>query len=159
MLFIGKLNAKGTPVKGNRSNFRHGLRGSRVWCAWMSMKTRCMNLRHPSYRNYGQRGITVCERWLAFDNFFADMGHPPPGHTLDRIDNNGPYEPGNCRWASKKEQANNTRVNRMVTLNGEVMTAMQYAERTGIKYCTVMYRLVRAALEPAPRRGDKDAQS
>jgi hypothetical protein len=90
-------------------NTKHGLYRSRAYQCWQNMKTRCFNPRHRAYRWYGGRGITVCERWLIFENFYADMGEPPPGMSLDRIDLHGNYEPGNCRWATVAEQLANRR--------------------------------------------------
>jgi hypothetical protein len=78
--------------------------------AWLAMRARCRHPGNPNFKNYGARGITVCERWEIFENFFADMGsRPSPKHSLDRIDNDGNYEPSNCRWATPKEQMNNVR--------------------------------------------------
>lgn len=76
---------------------------------WMNMIQRCTNANAPGYKHYGGRGITVCERWLKFENFLADMGERPEGLTLDRIDNDGNYEPGNCRWATCEQQNANRR--------------------------------------------------
>lgn len=91
----------------------HGMTGSREWNSWNSMRGRCSSVTNPNYPNYGGRGITVCDRWMdgsaGLINFLADMGPRPHGASLDRIDNNGNYEPTNCRWATPKQQRANQR--------------------------------------------------
>lgn len=112
------------------------------YCAWAGMIQRCTNEKCKSYRNYGGRGIRVCERWLQFENFLADMGPRPPRKTLDRFpDNNGNYCPENCRWATWKEQGRNTRKSRMLTWKGETLCLPEWAERTGLHEKTIASRL------------------
>lgn len=97
----------------HRANTVHGgaRRGAvtREYGSWHAMLQRCENPKHHAFKNYGGRGIVVCERWHLLENFLADMGPRPPGKSLDRINNNGNYEPGNCRWATPKEQIANQR--------------------------------------------------
>lgn len=87
----------------------HGKSKTPEYHAWVNMKDRCLNPKHKQYKDYGGRGIQICERWLKLENFFKDMGERPSGLTLDRINNDGNYEPSNCKWATWKEQQNNRR--------------------------------------------------
>ncbi len=128
-----------------RKKHGHARKGSltKEFVCWLNMRRRCYYQKHHRHSDYGGRGIAVCERWRnSFGNFLADMGpKPSPRHTLERIDNDGNYEPGNCRWATPKEQSNNTRRNRTLTLNGRAMHLHQWAKELGIGRRTIAARI------------------
>jgi hypothetical protein len=117
------------------------------------MKNRCYNPKYAGYHNYGGRGIKVCDRWLdkkhGFENFLADMGMRPDGMTLDRKDNDGDYEPGNCRWATASVQSNNRRCNKRIIYNGEDKTRAQWAHSLDISMSALDYRIQNWTLERA----------
>ena len=125
--------------------FKHGLTGTPEHRTWMNMMIRCTYRNRKDSHLYSRRGIKVCPRWKKFENFLADMGAKPSEfHTIDRWpDNNGNYEPGNCRWATKKEQSRNCRHNRVVTANGQALTLVEWSELTGIKRERIADRLNR----------------
>jgi hypothetical protein len=121
---------------------KHGMHKTPEYNSWCGMRSRCNNKKHPHYHDYGGRGIEVCKRWNKFENFYVDMGSKPSiKHSLDRIDNNGNYEPSNTRWATSLEQANNTRINRYITYKGETKTLSQWANYYNINYGTLKRRI------------------
>jgi hypothetical protein len=115
------------------------------YTAWNSMMARCFNSSVKHFGRYGGRGITVCERWLKFENFLADMGARPSRlHSLDRYpDKDGHYEPSNCRWATRKEQSRNTATNNIIEFDGRRMALAEAIESSGLRTSTVSMRLVR----------------
>lgn len=122
-------------------NTRHGLRGTRVYSIWAAILQRCNNPNNNGYPNYGGRGVKVCERWMKFENFYADMGANPGGMTVDRIDNDGDYCPENCRWATQKEQVQNRRNTRLFTYKDVSMVLDDWARKIGIKRSTLSMRI------------------
>jgi len=146
----------------NPGNFKHGharngtYPDSAEYRAWQAMKYRCFNESSPAYRNYGGRGITVCPEWSAsFDAFYAHVGsRPGPSYSIDRIDNNRGYEPGNVRWATKREQTRNTRYSRHLIVNGRTQVLADWAAELGVHPAAILYRLkqgwpvARAVSEP-----------
>lgn len=99
---------------------------------WLHMRERCSDPANVGFPRYGGRGIRVCERWAKFENFLADMGEAPRGHTLERRDNDGHYQPDNCEWATRTIQANNRRSSVHLTFNGRTMTIAQWGRELGI---------------------------
>jgi len=142
------LNSKGTQSCGcyNRDNGRkkriHGKTKDPIYRIWSGMRGRCKNPTVMGYKNYGGRGIQVCERWDDFQNFFHDMGPTyEKGLSIDRIDNNGNYEPSNCKWSDRFEQSNNRRNNRVYTIDGTTDTLAVLCRKIGIHHDIVRGRL------------------
>jgi hypothetical protein len=131
--------------KLKQSVITHGERHSSTYNTWCSMKGRCYTSSNTSYNRYGARGIAVCDRWKdSFENFLEDMGHrPSPKHCLDRIDNDGPYSPDNCRWVTYTENNRNRRDSRILPLGEESMTMAAWGERLDISVVTIFNRLER----------------
>lgn len=123
-----------------------------LYHSWIGMKGRCYNKNDKAYRNYGGRGIKVCDRWLGkegFNNFLNDMGEKPSSkHSLDRIDTNGDYCPENCRWATWEQQENNRRINVFYEYNGKKLTLPQWSKEIGISYYTLLGRRKRGLMPP-----------
>lgn len=132
--------ARSTAGKANK---KHGMDGTPEYMAWTAMRSRCRNPDHRSFHNYGGRGITVCKEWDEdFQAFFRDMGpRPGPGFSLDRIDNNLGYFKDNCRWATRKEQSNNVRRNRVYVFMGEDLTISEASDKFDISYSVLKRRL------------------
>ena len=125
---------------------RHGESGvnrTPTYRSWQNMIARCTQPANPAFKHYRKRGITVCDHWRDYLNFKADMGERPEGLTLDRINNDGNYEPGNCRWATRQEQANNRITNLWFDYKGKAYTLADLARETGVSKETLRHRLVR----------------
>lgn len=123
----------------------HGMAGTPEYGAWLSMKYRCFDKNGKSYNDYGGRGITVFQEWIdSFETFYAYLGNRPSSkHSLDRIDVNGHYEPGNVRWTTQKTQANNQRTNHRITYNGETKTMSEWADSLGIPSWVIGQRITK----------------
>lgn len=131
---------------------------SPTYHSWAGMKARCTNPNNTHFQYYGAMGISVCERWMKFENFLSDMGEKPPGKSIDRVDPSGDYTPQNCRWADGKSQANNKNNSRLITALGQTLTLQQWAEKLGVTHGTIIFRIDKAGwpLEKAlttPSRG------
>ena len=134
---------------GRSTNRKHGMTDTPEWRSWKGMVDRCGN-HHPHWRRYAGRGITICDRWrfgenrkTGFECFFEDMGQRPPGLMLERIDNNGGYEPSNCEWATLRQQANNRWNSKHLVFNGRNQTQAEWAREVGMTRSLLAVRLRR----------------
>lgn len=119
----------------------HGKSTTPIYAVWRGILARCLRPDHYAYPDYGGRGITVCDKWKSFEGFYEDVGDPPfPRACLDRVDNDGPYSKENTRWATYKQQANNTRQNIRCTIFGREQTLAEWADEYGINRTTIYYR-------------------
>lgn len=137
----GCLQREAVAKTGRERNRTHGMKNTATWRTWSSMKSRCLNPNNGAYGRYGGAGITVCDRWLTFENFFADMGERPSGTTIGRRDKNGPYDATNCRWATKRTQARNRGSNVTMQVDGRDYCIASAAERYNIPVATLKYRI------------------
>ena len=153
----GQGAARRRQAHRDRSGDRTSIPEYRIWRA---MRLRCNSPSNPAYPYYGGRGVAVCDRWAqSFDAFYADMGpRPSPRHSIDRIDNDGPYDPANCRWATPQEQARNRRSTTLLAHDGVVLSLAEWGRRIGIDQRTVRRRHARGlppdlVLAPPARDG------
>lgn len=136
---------------------------------WRAMVRRCTNPKCSAWPEYGGRGIAVCERWMTFENFVADMGAPPDGMQIERVDNDGPYSPANCRWATRGEQARNRRSTHEITFRGATKCLSEWARELGVSPKLLHHRIKAgwpieqvmtiAPLEPRARRGQSSPRN
>lgn len=142
----GCYSAKMVSERMKKKMKTHGRTLTSEYYSWMSMKKRCLNDTHKSYKSYGGRGISICSRWEnSFENFFEDMGvRPGKNYSLDRINNNLGYCKENCRWATKKEQSRNIRTNVLITYKGQTKCISEWAESLGVSRSKISYRIMEA---------------
>ena len=134
--------AKEKIAERNKNNAKHNLYDSRQYKIWTDMKSRCNNPSHKSYKNYGARGIRVCDRWEDFLLFWEDMADTYEDHlSIDRIDNDDGYYKENCRWATRQQQINNRRNTIYITYNNIIYPMSEFAKQKGLKYDDLKYRI------------------
>ena len=124
-------------------NFKHGQTRTKLHVAWSNMRDRCLNPKNAKYHRYGGRGIKICERWMEFAAFAADMGEPPKGLTLDRIDTDGDYTPDNCRWANYVTQNRNRYDNVKLTARGQTLCITEWERLSGNSRQTISRRIAK----------------
>jgi hypothetical protein len=138
--WIREVTSRRSTVHGHTA---HG-KVSPTHKSWSAMLDRCTLESHPAWPRYGRAGIRVCDRWFGFTAFLEDMGERPSlNHSIDRIDNNGNYEPGNCRWATHKEQSRNSRRARMLEIDGQLKPLTEWAGISGVNPVTIHGRMKR----------------
>lgn len=137
------LSPEARKKMGGDTRFKptHGMKKTPIYAVWNSMISRCTLESCTSYRNYGARGVYVCEKWRKFENFYSDMGDRPDGMTLERIDNDGNYFPENCKWDTPKNQSRNKRTNRLISYKGETRCLVEWSEIFNLKQNTLSRRL------------------
>lgn len=145
-LIDGGVRSCGCLSKETKRTYKHGMTGSKLYSVWRNMRDRCYREKHHAYKDYGGRGIYVCDEWkddfTAFRDWSIRSGYKE-GLTIERTDNNGPYSPENCIWTTRIEQANNRRANHLITYNGETKTLTQWSREYGHNYAMVQRRLNR----------------
>lgn len=135
---LGRENLEAQRVRRTK----HGMRHSSMYSRWTNILTRCRNPEAEDYHNYGGRGISVCDRWQDFTNFYEDMGEPPfEGATVERSNNSEGYSPDNCVWGTRTEQSKNRRLTKFLILEDQKVTMREASERTGIAYQTLWARI------------------
>lgn len=130
----------------NQYSKKHGFFGTKTYWVWHNMKQRCLNVNHEQYVDYGARGIGVCDKWLDFRGFLEDMGEQPEKMSLDRINNNGNYEPSNCRWVSAKIQAQNRRNTKLTADQVEIIREVYQAGGASQKALAKEYGVSRSTI-------------
>ena len=140
MLYFREVKMSG--VKGNKFAEKHGMYGTPIYRVWANMKARCNNPKTKSYINYGGLGISYSSAWEEFNGFYLDMGDiPDKSYTLERVNNDADYSKENCKWATRKEQANNTRQTVLIEIDGVTKCYHDWCKYYGLGPCTVYYRL------------------
>ena len=140
----GKYCSVGCGTKANSTKHGHATDSgeSPTYVSYRAMLDRCYREKNAKYSSYGGSGISVCDRWrVSFENFLADMGERPKGTSIDRINGLGNYEPGNCRWATAKDQQHNIKSNHMISFGGKTMCISDWSRETGIPTASLYYRL------------------
>lgn len=142
LLRNGNVTSCGCGATRHRRHVKHGMSRSKIYSVWTNMKLRCENENDASYPWYGAKGVAVCPEWSSsFQRFYEDMGDPPEGYSLDRIDVEGHYCKGNCKWSTSAEQARNTRSNRHITIGGETKVMADWCSENGIDPSTALKRI------------------